>query len=167
MYENCKIYGPYKRNDNRQHVIIIFPDKTRTTVSYPKYLMECYLNRHLDVDLETIDHLDGNPLNSVLSNLQIVPRVKHCMLDVQRNKEQEFTCAMCGTIFPLSGKRLHDAFRNRKKGSPGPFCGKSCASKATHLSSDDFRLEIKEVIKERHTLKNPEIVLSIISSTDK
>ena len=35
-----KIYGPYTRKeDNRQHVIIIDGEKRRT-VSYPKFLME-------------------------------------------------------------------------------------------------------------------------------
>ena len=41
IYENCKIYGPYfNKVDNRQNIIIVFPDKTRKTISYAKYLME-------------------------------------------------------------------------------------------------------------------------------
>ena len=38
MYEDYKVYGPYKRRDGRQHVILK-KDKIKITVSYPKYLM--------------------------------------------------------------------------------------------------------------------------------
>ena len=45
-YEDGKVYGPYiRKEDNRSHVIIIFPDDIRLTVSYPRYLMELKLVR--------------------------------------------------------------------------------------------------------------------------
>jgi hypothetical protein len=93
--------------------------------------MECKLNRMLNDD-ETVDHKDDDFTNDVLSNLQILPRIQHAKLDVFRIKPQTFTCQVCQKQFILSGKKLNDAFFNRKKGCSGPFCSKSCAGKATH-----------------------------------
>ena len=35
-----KVYGPYKRKDNRKHVVIVHDNGSRQTQSYPRYLME-------------------------------------------------------------------------------------------------------------------------------
>jgi hypothetical protein len=54
-----KVHGPYTRQqDGRQHVVVVFVDLSKKTISYPKYLMEQKLGRELDPDLETIDHID-------------------------------------------------------------------------------------------------------------
>lgn len=48
--------------------------------------MECHLKRHLD-DNETIDHIDGDPLNNDLNNLRVLNRQEHCYNDAYRNKD--------------------------------------------------------------------------------
>ena len=64
VYKDCKLYGPYSNSaDGRLRCMIVFPNKKRKTISYPKYLMEVHLGRYLDID-ETIDHIDGNFLNN-------------------------------------------------------------------------------------------------------
>lgn len=69
VYENCKIYGPYlNKKDNRLRCVLIFSDKTKRTISYPKFLIEWYLDRYLDVD-KTVDYIDENILNNVLVNM--------------------------------------------------------------------------------------------------
>ena len=74
VYENCRFYGPYlNKKDNRLRCIVVFPDRVKRTISYPKYLMEVHLDRYLEED-ETIDHIDGNPLNREL-NYMIVTEV--------------------------------------------------------------------------------------------
>ena len=166
VYENCIMHGPYTGSDNRERVIIIFPDKNRMTVSYPKYLMEKHLDRYLDPDLETIDHIDSNFNNNDLSNLRILTRVEHCYLDAIRLKPQMFTCSMCNTNFTLSDRRLHDAFQNRLKGKSGPYCSKSCAGKATHLKPNDPRLKSQNIKREKHTLKNPDIIIDSSNSNE-
>jgi len=147
VYENCRIYGPYDRNqDNRLTVVIVYPNGEKKTVSYPKYLMEVHLGRYLDED-ETVDHLDGNPRNNNLDNLVIKPRKEHVLEDVKRLKEQEFICPWCGGKFKLVGARLSKAISNRKTGFAGPFCSKSCASKygrAVQLGRME-KLEVKEI----------------------
>jgi hypothetical protein len=127
-----KVYGPYIRDDNRKHVIIINDDGSRRTVSYPKYLMEQKLGRILDPDLETIDHIDNNIENSEDLNIRIIPREKHCLEDAIRVRiDKVFICPICTIEFKI--KNVNDYIHNRLKGKAGPFCGKSCAGKYSNL----------------------------------
>lgn len=128
MYENCTIGNVYLCKDGRLRIYIVFPDGHNTVISYPKYLMEIRLGRNLDKD-ETVDHIDGNPLNNHIENLQVLKRSDHVILDVKRLKPQEFICPECGQSFELSGRKLHDAKHNRLKRKAGPFCSKSCSGK--------------------------------------
>jgi hypothetical protein len=66
------LYGPYIGKDGRYRSIL-YKDKTRTTVSYPKLLLECSLGRLL-LPNETCDHKDGDFSNNSLSNLQVLTR---------------------------------------------------------------------------------------------
>lgn len=75
MYEDYKVFGPYFRKDGRQHIIVV-KDGVKSTISYPKFLVESYLGRKLS-DQETIDHIDGNFLNNDFKNLRIVERKQH------------------------------------------------------------------------------------------
>ena len=155
VYENCKIYGPYKsRKDNRLRIMAIFPDKTRRTVSYPKYVMEVYLDRYLDID-ETIDHIDSNPLNNEISNLRIMSRKIHCANDAIRNKDVKVKCTYCGKEFIIPGKVLH--YRNRAdRHQSGYFCSKRCSSKYGR----EIQLKLREpeiierVVPEKYKLRD-------------
>lgn len=125
VYQNCKIYGPYFRKDGRKHIIAIFPDKKRKTVSYPKYLVEVNLNRYLDEN-ETVDHIDGNFENNALLNLRVIDRAQHIREDVKRNASQIFRCPICKIDFALSGSEISNAKENRRKNKAGPFCSRRC-----------------------------------------
>lgn len=159
VYENCRIYGSYDRNqDDRLTVVIVYPNGKKKTVSYPKYLMEVHLGRYLNKD-ETVDHLDGNPRNNNLDNLVVKPRKEHVLEDVKRLKEQEFICPWCGGKFKLVGKKLHNAIANRYKNKAGPFCSKSCAGKygrALQLGHMD-KLEVKLIKPEYTTWKKEKL----------
>lgn len=128
MYENCKIYGPYNRNDGRQHVITI-QNGIKRTVSYPKFLMEKHIGRFL-LENETIHHKDGNPKNNNVSNLEIKLKKEHSRLHSLKYISESFICPICNKKFTLEGKRLRKFYSNKRlRKSKGPFCSKSCVGK--------------------------------------
>lgn len=132
VYSDYSVYGPYTRKDGRQHVVLVKRNSNRTiierkTVSYPKYLVEVYLNRYLSED-ETVDHIDGNFNNNSLNNLRIVNRVDHAKSHVPHKKEFVKKCVICG--------RLYKTTNNKRI-----TCGnKVCAGKCTRnrLTNDEI-----------------------------
>ena len=103
IYENViKTNGPYLGKDGRYRIILKFNDGTKKGMSYPKYLMEMHLERYLEKD-ETVDHIDGNPLNNELSNLRVLNRQEHCSNDCIRNNSIIVTCTYCGKTFEIEG----------------------------------------------------------------
>jgi len=128
--ESHRVYGPYKERRGRKIVIVMYPDGTRETISYPKYLVEQAIGMKLDRDMGTIDHIDGNFDNNHLSNLKIVPRVEHSTLDTRRVKLIKYKCLMCDKEFERSPRLIRD---KAKKGKSGPYCSKSCAGRYARL----------------------------------
>ena len=123
LYSGFKVYGPYTRkSDGRQIVRLRAVDKPHNmkTISYPKYLVEVYLDRTLNPD-EVVDHIDGDFLNNDLSNLRIVDRSTHTKSHQNLKVSQCKFCVVCGKEFQSkSGKRI--------------TCGsKSCAGKLAHI----------------------------------
>ena len=128
MYEDCKLYGPYtSKKDGRLRCIIVHPDGHKQTISYPKYIIEKYLNRYLEEN-ETIDHIDGNFLNNDLSNLRVIDRKQHAIEDAIRNKNIIVSCKMCGKTFEIQGNLIHGRNRTDKHQS-GYFCSKQCTER--------------------------------------
>ena len=105
IYEDTRVYGPYERLDGRSHVIIIFKDGKRKTVSYPKYLKEIELDRYLKEN-ETVDHIDGNFKNNDLSNLQVLDRSTHVSLDNKRAIDAIVSCVYCLKEFIIKGSKI-------------------------------------------------------------
>lgn len=85
-----KVYGPYVRKDGRRQVVVRFSDKTTTTMLLSRWHMTQSLQRVLDCK-EHVDHIDGNPLNDCLANLQILSQ-----------KENNRKTSL-GKPFPLAG----------------------------------------------------------------
>lgn len=126
MNEDNKIYGPYVCKDGRMRIVWT-KGRKHHSMSYPKYLMEKHLNRRLEKD-EQIDHIDGNPLNNNISNLQILKIGEHQSLDALRNRDAIVKCVYCGKKFVITGSKLHN--RNRKdRHQSGYFCSRICSGK--------------------------------------
>jgi len=130
LYSECKIYGPYTRkSDNYSHVVAIYPNGERKTISYAKYLIECLLGRTLEPN-EEVHHIDENPRNNVLSNLEVKSVGEHRREHVTKYfTESKVRCVYCGVEFTLSIEGQRNRTRNANKGKNGPFCSKRCTGK--------------------------------------
>ncbi len=125
VYENCKIYGPYvSKADKRLRCMVIFPDKVRKTLSYPKYLVEVFLNKYL-LPNETVDHIDKDFTNNDMSNLRVLTKSEHASQDCIRVKDVTCICKWCGKEFTIKGNLIRQ--RNRRTSSG--YCSKSCTGK--------------------------------------
>ncbi len=120
-----KVHGPYPRKDKRKHVVLVYEDGRKRTVSYPKFLVEFALGRELDPDNETVDHIDDDFTNNAWANLRIVGRSKHIREDQYVvTKKVWVKCAGCGALRAKDPRMLH---RNALLGKAGPFCTRRCA----------------------------------------
>lgn len=128
--DNFKVFGPYKRQDGRQLVIVVDNNSVRRTISYPKWLLEMQLGRPLDPDLETVQHLDGDHSNNDDDNLKLMPREEHSAQDTRRVKNLKFNCAWCSSEFERSPRLIRD---KAKKNKAGPFCSRSCAGRYSRM----------------------------------
>ena len=124
-----KIYGPYTRKDGRMHVVVVNDDKTKQTISYPKYLMQQHLGRTLSKD-ETVDHIDGNIFNNDISNFQILSRADNARKSVKYAEYLKLTCKYCGKQFERK-KAIHSRNMAVRK-VDGPFCSKQGVGKVYH-----------------------------------
>lgn len=128
-YEDCKIRGPYLRKDGRLHLVIFDTNNRKTTLSYPKYLMEIKLNRYLNKD-ETVHHKDKNPLNNNIENLEILLRSDHTRKhSLKYINNIEVICTYCGKKIILTPKQQRSRMQNRNRNKGGIFCNKSCSGK--------------------------------------
>ena len=120
-----QVYGPYTRKDGRKHLILYEPSsKHRKTISFPNAIMEVYLGHKLAED-DTVDHIDRDKTNDIISNLQVIARKTHVSLDAIRRHSLFSTCPICKAEFELT----RDQLNKRSNIFAGPFCSKTCAGK--------------------------------------
>ena len=127
-----KIYGPYTRKDGRQHICIVHADGRKQTKSYPRHLMEQYLEREL-LKTEHVDHINNNPFDNRIENLQLLTQLENNRKSSALRPRQlyKFTCSCCGKE---TEKYLNYVKHNLNKGKSGPYCSRSCAGKATYIN---------------------------------
>lgn len=126
MYEDYKVYGPYTRKDGRKHVIL-YKNRSRTTLSYPRFLMECYLGRYIDENKETVHHKNGDIADDRIENLELVERSAHSRMHVVKAAVIKVVCPVCDKEFEVLERQYRA--NQVKQGRAGPFCSKRCAGK--------------------------------------
>lgn len=114
--------------------VVKYADGRRTTVLQHREVMEKHLGRKLKSS-DHVHHKDGNKQNNRLENLEILSATEHGLHhgDETRAEPLAVNCAECAKPFSKSSR----AERQRvKRGSPGPFCSKSCAARNSRLNSE-------------------------------
>jgi hypothetical protein len=69
------VVGVYKKTGRykpRLSIVVSFINRKPQTRSYPRAIYEIHIGRVLDYPNETVDHIDSDPMNNDLSNLQIL-----------------------------------------------------------------------------------------------
>jgi endogenous inhibitor of DNA gyrase (YacG/DUF329 family) len=127
VYNGYRVYGPYYRKDGRQHVVLhkIANHLDKTTVSYPKYIMEMHLGKYLKPN-EVVHHRNGDFTDNSISNLMITTKSEHPGLH-RKYDPIVLKCVNCKkdvSLTSLQHRRFQSNQRNKK--TVGPFCSKRC-----------------------------------------
>jgi len=123
--------------DGRYRALKYYSDGRRENVSYPRILVEKSIGRSL-FPTEDVHHIDGNPKNNDISNLEVLDHVVHCKQHGRENsiytkygEEIEVSCFICGKTFTISNLQLRYKINNvRYKNKSGHFfCSRRCSGK--------------------------------------
>jgi hypothetical protein len=163
IYKDCKVYGPYKTEEGRNIVILVFPNGRKKTTQYARYLMEKLIGRYLQED-EEVHHKDGDFTNDGFDNLEIKKSSLHKSEHSTRYTGEYAVCIWCGKDFWLYPKKQSQRARDTKRGKAGPFCSKSCvgqygAEKQVSASRETLKVESPK-FGEALSIGNPEPSLS-------
>jgi hypothetical protein len=130
-----RVNGPYIHTTGklkgRRYVNIIHDDGRKTSMLYSRWLMQEHLGRELGRD-EYVDHRDEDPTNDSIENLQILTNSENSKKSARLRRPLpmlRLTCPRCLTSFEREERHVR---RSRKLGKAGPYCGRSCAGKASH-----------------------------------
>ena len=95
--------------------------------------MISHLGRFLNKD-EHVDHIDGDKLNDVIENLQILtPKENNIKAVIQNNMQQkqiESICPICGKPF----LRLSRNIKYKVLDGKTPTCSRRCGGIKSHLT---------------------------------
>ena len=134
MMDDHKIYTC---KDGRLRVYL---KESKRVISYPRFLMEQKLGRELKPN-EQIHHIDGDPLNNNLDNLEI-----RLLGDHQREhnpskyRDKIVSCEWCGKEFIWTAKQQRNFYINKRRrhsDNDNPFCSKKCVGAyGRHIQSN-------------------------------
>ena len=123
--------------DGWYRALKVHSDGTRESISYPRLIVEQSIGRPL-LPTEDVHHIDGNPSNNELKNLEVVDHREHTRSHSLENSRysaiEDFvrvTCCVCGKSFTITKHQLIDKDREvrYKHKSEMFFCSKSCSGK--------------------------------------
>lgn len=131
-YTGYKLYKVYHKKEGRFYAVLFKNKKERTTVSWARYIMSVHLGRLLDPKKETVDHIDGNKTNSIISNLQLLPLRDNIKKSSKGRTYVKLICPVCNKEFTREKKNTHLTKSRMCKGKT--CCSRSCGSIYSHYS---------------------------------
>ena len=102
------------------------PSKPSST-QYSRYLLAVHLGRFLE-PTEHVDHIDGNRLNNVVENLQILTLAEN---NIKSNKRPdiELTCPVCGQPFKRARAQIKTKEQQWRVNHNQMCCSRICAAR--------------------------------------
>jgi hypothetical protein len=161
LYPNCTIINKYISSADNRCRIMLRKNNKKYGMSYAKFLMQLNLGRLLSFN-ETVDHIDNNPLNNKLSNLQLLSRKDNNVKSSSGEFYVNMYCPNCGTEFAISFRNSHYKMKNLKHN----FCSRKCSGEfATTKKTCSFENKEKEFIFLRFPkeINRPDVFIQMIS----
>lgn len=122
-YNNDWKHGYLVTNpEGRKTVILYNSQKSRSSVSYARYLLSTWLGKYIDTSLH-VDHIDGDKTNDSLLNLQLLTPKENNKKTAKGKTYKEFICPVCSTHFRLEARQSHKIT---------PCCSRQCGGKKSH-----------------------------------
>lgn len=122
-------FGPYQTNSGHwfwtDYVKGSGRKGKRKTVLVHREIMEQHLGRKLGPD-EVVHHIDHNPSNNVLSNLEVKSVEEHGRHHARPAEMVEIICP-CDAVVMKPARQIRQ--NQGSQGKAGPFCSKSCAAR--------------------------------------
>jgi hypothetical protein len=124
-----KIYGPYTSKDGRKRIVFYKSDESTASMAWARAKVIAHEGRYL-TDEEEVDHIDEDPTNDDISNLQILSLQEHReksgrQTSLRTNKRTIEQCPYCSVEFECKAYRKLAAVEKNKF----VCCSRSCASR--------------------------------------
>ena len=100
-------------------------DGKMTSMAYAKYLYTSHYKCDV-ADGDQVDHIDGNKMNDVIENLQVISGKLNNVKNRTRKELVLLVCPICGKEFLFEKRNL--PFRNN------PCCSRRCGNIKAHQS---------------------------------
>ncbi len=148
-------YNVYQNKDGRTRVYI---KSTQKIMSYPKFVMEQKLGRHLSAD-EEVHHIDEDFTNNDPNNLMVLTKEEHLAIhanELVKYHDKIMKCPVCGREFVWSARSQRWFYKSRgqkaKRNKTGitnnePFCSRECAGRYSQKQQMRYRGEIGSTLR--------------------
>jgi len=147
-FEDYWMYLEYSKGIKRYRVCLHHKtNKQRKKMSYARYLLSTKLGRELEKH-EHVDHIDGNPLNDTIDNLQILSIVENNRKYIKQSGRALVTTRLnCPSCLKEFEQSIHLVTWKRNKGQK-IYCSRKCCLDQTSRKS--ISLEIQQEIYKLH-----------------
>lgn len=117
---------------NGKYILVVAPDdypgrKYRGKYCYEHHLIWWKTYGFIPSDGECLHHINGNPHDNRIENLQLKTRKEHSREHAKRVEPIECICEYCGRRYFISPRE----YRFKKKKGERFFCSRKCVGRAT------------------------------------